>query len=275
MPFARAEAPVQLRVLLPLCLQPRSRFRVLLPLGLKPRSRLLVNPGGSRHLVPFRKECLDDVYQSIRKIEHPSSASRHLRAGRAVGSVALPGNGFGLLACGRLDLSARGGTIYFFRFVAERGLRRRHPKNRRSHVCCRRSRVLCMRRDGHDGNTKCQCCAQAKRQYEEVLREMEARFVRSTKIIEEMGAAKTTKEKLLSTGLVIDAEKERYRLLTGRSIWKTVSEPESLQKAKQLPFFVKMSGLFWPVLRIISNVQNRRKETSVVHPLKPSHTSKK
>ena len=63
---------------------------------------------------------------------------------------------------------------------------------------------------------------------------MEARFVRSAKIIEEMGAAKTTKEKLLSTGLVIDAEKERYRLLTGRSIWKTASEPESLQKAKQL-----------------------------------------
>ena len=91
-----------------------------------------------------------------------------------------------------------------------------------------------MSRDGHDGNTKCQCCAQAKRQYEEVLREMEARFVRSAKIIEEIGAAKTTKEKLLSTGLVIDAEKERYRLLTGRSIWKTASEPESLQKAKQL-----------------------------------------
>ena len=91
-----------------------------------------------------------------------------------------------------------------------------------------------MSRDGHDGNTGCQCCAQAKRQYEEVLREMEARFVRSAKIIEEIGAAKTTKEKLLSTGLVINAEKERYRLLTGRSIWKTASEPESLQKAKQL-----------------------------------------
>ena len=51
-----------------------------------------------------------------------------------------------------------------------------------------------MSRDGHDGNTKCQCCAQAKRQYEEVLREMEVQFVRSAKIIEEMGAAKTTKE---------------------------------------------------------------------------------
>ena len=68
-----------------------------------------------------------------------AAPSRHLRAGRAVGPVALPGNGFGLLACGHLDLSARGGAIYFFRFVAERGLRRRHPKNRRSHVCCKRS----------------------------------------------------------------------------------------------------------------------------------------
>ena len=68
-----------------------------------------------------------------------------------------------------------------------------------------------MSRDGHDGNTKCRCCAQAKRQHEEVLREMEARFARSTKIIEEMGAAKATKEKLLSTGLAIDAGKERYR----------------------------------------------------------------
>ena len=94
-----------------------------------------------------------------------------------------------------------------------------------------------MNRDGHDGNTKCRCCAQAKRQYEEVLREMEARFVRSAKIIEEMGAAKTTKEKLLSTGQVIDAKKERYRLLTERSIWKTASGPESLQKAKQLQKF--------------------------------------
>ena len=94
-----------------------------------------------------------------------------------------------------------------------------------------------MSRDGHDGNTKCQCCAQAKRQYEEVLREMEARFVRSAKIIEEMGAVKATKEKLLSTGLAIDVEKERYRLLTGHSIWKTASEPESLQKAKQLQKF--------------------------------------
>ena len=95
-----------------------------------------------------------------------------------------------------------------------------------------------MSRDGHDGSTKRQCCAQAKRQYEEVLREMEARFVRSAKIIEEMGAAKATKEKLLSTGLVMDAEKERYRLLTGRSVWKTASEPESLQKAKQLQIFL-------------------------------------
>ena len=91
-----------------------------------------------------------------------------------------------------------------------------------------------MSRDGHDGSTKCQCCAQAKRQYEEVLREMEARFVRPAKTIEEMGSVKATKEKLLSTGLAIDAEKERYRLLTGRSICKTASEPESLQKAKQL-----------------------------------------
>ena len=95
-----------------------------------------------------------------------------------------------------------------------------------------------MSRDGHDGNTKCQCCAQAKRQYEEVLREMEARFVRSAKIIEEMGAAKATKEKLLFTELAIDAEKERYRLLTGCPIWKTAYEPESLQKAKQLPIFL-------------------------------------
>ena len=46
-----------------------------------------------------------------------------------------------------------------------------------------------MSRDEHDGNTKCQCCAQAKRQYEEILREIETRFVRSAKIIEEMGAA--------------------------------------------------------------------------------------
>ena len=98
-----------------------------------------------------------------------------------------------------------------------------------------------MSRDEHDGSTKCQCCAQEKRQYEEVLREMEARFVRSAKIIEEMDAAKTTKEKLLSTGLVIDAEKERHRLLTGRSIWKTASEPESLQKTKQLRNFAKFA----------------------------------
>ena len=52
-----------------------------------------------------------------------------------------------------------------------------------------------------------------------------------------MGAARATKEKLLSTGLAIDAGKERYRLLAGRSVWKTTSEPESLQKAKQLPRF--------------------------------------
>ena len=97
-----------------------------------------------------------------------------------------------------------------------------------------------MSRDEHDGSTKCQCCAQAKRQYEKVLREMEARFVRSAKIIEEIDAAKTTKEKLLSTGPVIDTEKERHRLLTGCSIWKTASEPESLQKNKTVTKFRKV-----------------------------------
>ena len=90
-----------------------------------------------------------------------------------------------------------------------------------------------MSRDEHDGNTKCQCCAQAKRQYEEILREIETRFVRSAKIIEEMGAA-SHKRKTPAHRTVIDAEKERYRLLTGCSIWKTASEPESLQRAKQL-----------------------------------------
>ena len=98
------------------------------------------------------------------------------------------------LGCSHADIPIhRPGAIYF-RFAAERGLRRRHPKNRRSHICCRRSRVPCMSRDGHDGSTKCQCCAQAKRQHVEVLRETGARFVRSAKITGEIGAARATKE---------------------------------------------------------------------------------
>ena len=89
-----------------------------------------------------------------------------------------------------------------------------------------------MSRDGHGGSTKYRCCSQTKRWYVEVLRGTEARFVRSAKIIGEVGAAKATKEKPLSTGLAVGAGKERYRLLTGHPVWKTASEPESLQKAR-------------------------------------------
>ena len=92
-----------------------------------------------------------------------------------------------------------------------------------------------MSRDGHGGNTKCQCCAQAKRQYEEILREIEARFVRSAKIIEEMGAAKATKEKLLSTGLAIDAEKERYRLLLDARYGKPHLSQNRFKKQNSYP----------------------------------------
>ena len=94
-----------------------------------------------------------------------------------------------------------------------------------------------MSRDGHDGNAKRQCCAQAKRQHVEVLRETGARFVRSAKIIGEIGAARATKEKPLSAGPVMGVGKEGYRLLAGHPTRKTAPEPESLQKAKQLRIF--------------------------------------
>ena len=57
-----------------------------------------------------------------------------------------------------------------------------------------------------------------------------ARFVRSAKIIGEIGAARATKEKPLSAGPVMGAGKERYRLLAGRPTWKTTPGQNRFKK---------------------------------------------
>ena len=52
----------------------------------------------------------------------------------------------------------------------------------------------------------------------EVVREMEAGFNRSAKVITELGADAATMEKLRSIKPTMDSEKERYRKMTGRTI---------------------------------------------------------
>ena len=47
---------------------------------------------------------------------------------------------------------------------------------------------------------------------------MEATLDRAARIIADMGASAPTRNKLLSTGLAVDAEKEKYRMRTGHSI---------------------------------------------------------
>ena len=64
----------------------------------------------------------------------------------------------------------------------------------------------------------CACCAQGERLYVEVAREADASIGRIARIFAEMGADAATMEKVLSIRSAADAEKEKYRKMTGRSI---------------------------------------------------------
>ena len=54
--------------------------------------------------------------------------------------------------------------------------------------------------------------------YEEIAREADASIERITRIFAEMGADAATMEKARSIRSAADAEKEKYRKMTGRSI---------------------------------------------------------
>ena len=96
--------------------------------------------------------------------------------------------------------------------------------------CCRRSRVPCMSRDGHDGNAKRQRCAQAKRQHVEVLRGMGGPVCTLGQNHWGNWRRQDHRRKPLSAGSVMGAGKERYRLLAGRTTWKTTPGQNRFKK---------------------------------------------
>ena len=64
----------------------------------------------------------------------------------------------------------------------------------------------------------CTCCMQDIQLYEEIAREADASIGRIARIFAEMGADAATMEKVRSIRSAADAEKEKYRKMTGRSI---------------------------------------------------------
>ena len=64
----------------------------------------------------------------------------------------------------------------------------------------------------------CTCRMRDIQLYEEIAREADASIERITRIFAEMGADAATMEKARSIRSAADAEKEKYRKMTGRSI---------------------------------------------------------
>ena len=64
----------------------------------------------------------------------------------------------------------------------------------------------------------CTCRMQDIQRYEEIAREADASIERIARIFAEMGADAATMEKVCSIRSAADAEKEKYRKMTGRSI---------------------------------------------------------
>ena len=85
-------------------------------------------------------------------------------------------------------------------------------------------------RDGHDGNAKCQCCTQAKRQHVEVLRGMGGPVCTLGQNHWGNWRRQDHRRKPLSAGSVMGAGKERYRLLAGRTTWKTTPGQNRFKK---------------------------------------------
>ena len=64
----------------------------------------------------------------------------------------------------------------------------------------------------------CTCRMHDIQRYEEIAREVDASIERIARIFAEMGADAATMEKVRSIRSAADAEKEKYRKMTGRSI---------------------------------------------------------